>query len=110
MKGERRRMLIVSKDYSEAYNLAHITNFYIGSDGTTIKASAGTTRGGILGKYNSFEETKTALKIMLCEINKKDNQVVYMPNDNDVSTVIKRTPEHKHHHISGKKTKGHGGS
>lgn len=76
-------MLIVSKDYSEAYNLAHITNFYIGSDGTTIKASAGTTRGGILGKYNSFEETKTALKIMLCEINKKDKEVIYMPNDNE---------------------------
>ena len=47
---------------------------------------------------------------MLCEINKKDKEVIYMPNDNDVSTVIKRTPEHKHHHISGKKTKGHGGS
>ena len=103
-------MLIVSKECSEIYNLAHITNFYIGSDGTTIKASAGTTRGGILGKYNSFEETKTALKIMLCRINKKDNEVVYMPNDNDVNTVIKSTPECKHHHISGKKTKGHGGS
>lgn len=103
-------MLIVSKDCGEAYNLAHVTNFYIGSDGTTIKASAGTTRGGILGKYNSFEETKTALKIMLHDINKKDNEVVYMPNDNDVSTAIKSIPERKRHHVGGKKTKGHGGS
>ena len=103
-------MIIVNKEHNDAYNLSNITNFYIGSDGCSVKVSAGSTRGGIMGKYNSYEETKKAFEILFEKIQKDNTPVIYMPNDNDVNTVIKSTPEHKHHHISGNKTKGHGGS
>lgn len=104
-------MIIVNKEHNEAYNLTHIVNIYIGSDGTSIKVSAGgTTRGGILGKYNSFKETQLALEIMLERIKKADCEVLYMPSDEEVSGRIKSTPADVYHHITGKKTKGHGGS
>ena len=102
-------MLIVNKDGTDVYNIDHVVNIYIGSDGTSIKVSAGTaTRGGILGKYRSYEETKEALKILLTNISSGEKKIVNMPQDETVSekTKIKET----YHHISGKKIKGHGGS
>lgn len=104
-------MIIVNKDRNDAYNANHITNMYIGSDGNSIKVSAGsTTRGGILGKYNSYEETKKAFEILLKNISKNDVGVLYMPQDNEVENEIKAGPKEAYHHVSGKKTKGHGGS
>ena len=34
-------MIIVNKEHNDAYNTSHITNFYIGSDGCSVKVSAG---------------------------------------------------------------------
>ncbi len=34
-------MIIVNKDNNDAYNLAHVTNIYISSDGNSIKCAAG---------------------------------------------------------------------
>ena len=101
-------MIIVNKEHNDAYNLSNITNFYIGSDGCSVKVSAGSTRGGIMGKYNSYEETKKAFEILFEKIQKDNTPVIYMPNDNDVSDILMQN--HKYHHIAGKKTKGHGGS
>ena len=102
-------MLIVNKDGTDVYNIDHVVNIYIGSDGTSIKVSAGTTtRGGILGKYRSYEETKEALKILLTNISIGEKKIVYMPQDETVSEKTKI--KEKYHHISGKKTKGRGGS
>lgn len=104
-------MIIVNKDHNDAYNINHITNFYIGSDGCSIKVSAGsTTRGGILGKYNSYEETRKAFEILLDGISKNDNEVFYVPSDEEVAGKLKTQPQQAYHHITGKKTKGHGGS
>ena len=104
-------MIIVSKDRTEAYNSERITNYYIGSDGTSIKVSAGgTTRGGILGKYESFEETKAAMEIMLSKISNSGNRVIYMPDDDYVRQKLRITENKACHHIAGKKTKGYGGS
>ena len=104
-------MIIVNKDHSEAYNLTHIVNFYIGSDGTSIKVSAGgTTRGGILGKYNSYKDTQAAFEMMLETIERINKEVLYMQSDDEVGGRIKNTPAEAYHRITGKKTKGHGGS
>lgn len=104
-------MLIVNKNRTEAYNTERITNYYIGSDGTSIKVSAGgTTRGGILGKYESFEETKAAMEIMLLKISNNGNRVIYMPDDDYVRQKLRTIENKVCHHITGKKTKGHGGS
>lgn len=100
-------MLIVNKELNDVYNLDHITNIYISADGRSVKVCAGnTSRGGILGKYNSYEATQKALKILLNGIEKNSQQVLYMPNDSQVDI---KTQE-RYHHITGKKIKGHGGS
>lgn len=102
------RMIIANKDHNDAYNLRHVTNLYIGSDGRSVKCSAGsTTRGGILGKYGSYDETRKALDILLDRIDKGGN-VIYMPDDSEVTDGMKS--KQAYHHITGKKTKGHGGS
>ena len=102
-------MIIVNKEHNDAYNTSHITNFYIGSDGCSVKVSAGSaTRGGILGKYNSYDDTKKAFEMLLEKIQKNDAQIIYMPSDNDVSDKLQT--KQVYHHITGKKTKGHGGS
>lgn len=104
-------MIIVNKDRNDAYNINHVTNFYIGADGSSIKASAGSaTRGGILGKYGSYEETQKAFEILLEGISKNDCEVFFMPNDKDVGEKMKLQPKQTYHHITGKKVKGHGGS
>lgn len=104
-------MIIVNKNHNDAYNINHITNFYIGSDGCSIKVSAGSsTRGGILGKYNSYEETMKAFEILLDGISRNDTEILYMPNDGEVVGKLKAQPQQAYHHITGKKTKGHGRS
>ena len=103
-------MIIVNKDRDEAYCLNHIVNFYIASDANAIKAVAGNfTRGGILGKYNSYAETKKAYEIMLERISKCGTEILYMPSDDEVRSRM-REGKDTYHHITGKKTKGHGGS
>lgn len=102
-------MIIVNKEHNEAYNTSHITNFYISSDGCSVKVSAGsTTRGGMLGKYNSYDDAKKAFEILFEKMQKNDAQIIYMPSDNDVSDKLRI--KQGYHHITGKKTKGHGGS
>ena len=57
-------MIIVNKEHRDAYNIKHIVNIYIASDGNTIKVVAGTaTRGGILGKYNTTAVSYTHLTL-----------------------------------------------
>lgn len=103
-------MIIVNKEHNDAYATSHITNIYIGSDGCSVKVSAGsTTRGGILGKYNSYDETRKAFEILLEKMNDGDDYVIYMPSDADVQDKL-NIKQACYHHITGKKTKGHGGS
>ena len=103
-------MYVVNKQYDDTYNTDHITNIYISSDGCTIKASAGTaTRGGILGKYGSFKEAQTAFRMLMDGIG-KNSPVYRMPSDEEVGEKIKSAPGNNYHHITGRKTKGHGAS
>ena len=102
-------MFVVNKQCDDTYNTEHITNIYIGSDGCTIKASAGTTRGGILGKYGSFKEAQTAFQMLMDGIG-KNSPVYRMPSDDEVGEKIKSAPGNNYHHITGRKTKGHGAS
>lgn len=102
--------IIMSKNHDEIYNFEKITNIYIGSyanaDGYIVKAAAGSqTRGGVLGKYNTYDEARTALGMLFKQLDCTD--IVTMPSDEAVKTYI--TKEH-HHHIAGKKTKSYGKS
>lgn len=102
-------MIIVNKEHNDAYNVNHITNIYVSSDGYSIKAATdGATRGGILGKYNSYDESRKAFEIVMNKLSRNDADVVYMPQDSEVKE--KGYTNTSYHHITGKKTKGHGGS
>ena len=102
-------MFIVNKDRNDGYNSEFITNIYTDTGNCTIKVSAGnTTRGGILGKYETIEAMMKAYEMLFATLSIKNDKVIYMPTDAEVEAKI-RTKE-THHHITGKKTKGHGGS
>lgn len=102
-------LIIVNKEYNDAYNISHVVNIYMSSDGNTIKAVAGTsTRGGILGKYKTFESARKAFEILMKRIEVSSREIVYMPTDDEVEREIKAG--NKAHSINGKKQKGHGGS
>lgn len=102
-------LIIVNKECNDAYNISHVVNIYMASDGNTIKAVAGTsTRGGILGKYKTIESARKAFDILMKRIEVSSREIVYMPTDEEVEREIKAG--NKMHSINGKKQKGHGGS
>ena len=102
-------MIIVNKEHNDAYNISHIVNIYMASDGNTIKAVAGTsTMGGILGKYKTIESARKAFEILMKRIEVSSREIVYMPTDDEVEREIKAG--NKVHNINGKKQRGHGGS
>lgn len=104
-------MIIVNKERNEAFNIANITNIYIGADNGGLKAvTTGVTRCGNLGKYNTCEETKEAFLMLMEKLEKNNGTVVYMPQEEEVRLRMRNKPLPARHHITGKKTKGHGGS
>lgn len=99
-------MFIVSKDKKSIINLEQVTAMYIGSDGCSIKCDY-KNNGCQLGRYNSDKEAKKAIEIISESIGKVD--VCVMPDDSAIKAKM-NLEEQKYHHITGKKTKGHGGS
>ena len=99
-------MFIVSKDRKAIINLEQVTTMYIGSDSCSIKCDY-KNNGCQLGRYNSDKEAKKAMEIIAESIGKTD--VCFMPDDNTIKAKM-NLEEQKYHHITGKKTKGHGGS
>lgn len=100
-------MYIVSKDERSIVNAEQITSIYIGADGCTIKADFENGKGCQIGRYMSEKACRIAIKI-LAEDSVR-NSVCRMPTDAAINARIS-LEEVKAHHISGKKTKGYGGS
>lgn len=102
-------MIAVSKEKSEAYNLDKAERIYIGFDKPVVKIVIGSTRAGNLGEYGSFEKAKKAFEILMQKASIGRNEVIFMPDDSEVDAKLHENKQIAHH-ISGKKTKGHGGS
>lgn len=100
-------MFIVNKDRSAIINTEQITTIYVGADNCTIKADYRNGNGCQLGRYNSETAARIAIGMVADIIGKAE--VCFIPDDNSVNAKI-NLGEQKQHHISGKKTKGHGGS
>ncbi|MBD5543725.1 MAG: hypothetical protein HDR01_05660 [Lachnospiraceae bacterium] len=100
-------MYIVSKDKKSIINTEQITSMYVGADGCTIKADFGNGKGCQIGRYNSEKECQIAIEIIAGSFGKSD--LCFMPENSVINAKI-NLGEQKQHHISGKKTKGHGGS
>jgi len=100
-------VFIVSKDKNSIVNMSQMTVVYLGSDNCTIKADYQNGKGCQLGRYNSEAAARTAIDIVANSMGKME--VCFMPDENSVNAKI-NFAEQKQHHITGKKTKGHGGS
>ena len=100
-------MFIVSKDRNSIINTGQITALFIGADNCTIKADYQNGKGCQLGHYTSEAAARIAIGMIANSIGK--TEVCFMPDDDSVNAKI-NLEKQKQHHISGKKTKGHGGS
>lgn len=100
-------MYLVSKDRNSIVNMSQITVLYLGADNCTIKADYQNGKGCQLGRYNSEAAARMAIDIIATNMGKME--VCFMPEDSAVNAKI-NIGEQRQHHISGKKTKGHGGS
>lgn len=100
-------MFIVSKDRKAIINLEQVATMYIGSDGCSVKADYRSGNGCQLGRYNSEKEARKAMSIVADNIGK--TEVCLMPDDNTIKARLNLDGQ-PYHHITGKKTKGHGGS
>lgn len=100
-------MYLVNKDRNSIVNMSQITVLYLGADNCTIKADYQNGKGCQLGRYNSEAAARAAIDIIATNMGKVE--VCFMPEDCDVNARINIDGQ-RQHHISGKKTKGHGGS
>ncbi len=100
-------MYIVSKDKKSIINTAQITSMYVGADSCTIKVDFGNGKGCQIGRYNSEKECQIVLDIIAGNFGKAD--VCFMPDESMINAKV-NLGEQTYHHITGKKTKGHGGS
>lgn len=99
-------MIIVSKDKDSIVNMEQVTNIFVGNDGYTVKAAFANGSGCQLGRYNSPIANKVIEMIGLAV---GRTEVYFLPNDEAVAAKMNETKQ-TYHHVTGKKTKGHGGS
>lgn len=85
-------------------------NVFIGRDGNSVVL--GLTNGQIskFKEYNTEQEASEAIAMLAEAIRLGKSELFEMPDSETVKNHIQRMPLKKAHHISGKKTKGHGGS
>lgn len=102
-------MFIVSKDRKAIINLEQVSTMYIGSDGCSIKADYRSGNGCQLGRYDSARETRIVMEMVADRIGTGKMEICFMPDDSAVKAKLNADGQ-KYHHITGKKTKGHGGS
>ena len=100
-------MYIVNKEKTQIINMNQMKALYTGSDGKSIKVDFGSGGGCQIAKYNTCEEAVEAIGLLSGAIGK--TEVFFFPDDERVRERLKIS-EQRYHHVTGKKTKGHGGS
>lgn len=102
-------MFIESKTADCIVNLNHIGDVYVVENSViallTVFSGKNTVK---LGDYSTSALAREAIKFVADRIRRKE-EVIKMPDEGDLSTMISRR-ENIYHHATGKKTKGHGGS
>lgn len=101
-------MFIVNKDETNFVNLNEIENIFIGNN--SIKANMKSGKGMQLGAYNTIDDTKIAMNILLDKISTNSKIFIKMPNDKEIQAKILLKPIQKQTSLKGKKAKGYGGS
>lgn len=100
-------MIIINKDKTSFLMFDQVENVFIGD--LAIKANMKSGKGMQIAKYNSIEDTKVALQILIERI-QQNQSVINSPTDEEVRIKIQQTKESRARSLTGKKTKGHGGS
>ena len=100
-------MIIVNKDGTSIVNFNQIENIFIGD--MSIKANFKSGKGMQLGCYSNREEAKIVIEILAEKI-KTGADLIKMPQDKEIEAKVNSNTYAKPRHISGKKTKGYGGS
>lgn len=101
-------MYIVNKNKTQIVNLNQVTVIFIGADECSIKADFPTGKGCQIAKYESREAAIVAMEMLGKAIGRTD--AFFFPSDEYLQTKILEQESRQTHHITGKKTKGHGGS
>lgn len=102
-------MIIISKDKKRIINFDYVTNMYVGSNELSIKIDFSNTNGCELERYCNQQDTKIAME-MLCDAISRKASKFEMPTEKQIQAKIVQYHDTLSRHISGKKTKGHGGS
>ncbi len=102
-------MIIVSKDRTSLINMENTASMYIAAGDVSIKANMANGNSNVMkmGSYLSMAETEKAFQMLLDEMRTRD--ICYLPTDEAVKAVMANEKQ-RNHNISGKKTKGYGGS
>lgn len=101
-------MYIITKNKRHIVNLSHVAEMFIGNDGVSIKINFDNGGRYELERYNSPRETETAME-MLCDAVGKV-ETFRLPTEKEIQAKLVQTHDGIPHHITGKKSKGHGGS
>lgn len=100
---------LLTKNHSEIYNLDHIYNIFIHMDTCSIKATNNQTRGGgLIGRYDTPEECRAALEIIMRGI--QSGGVVYVPGDEQVRAALADEGDKHQNGYHGSKPVRRGGS
>lgn len=101
-------MYILRKDGVAIHNLEKAETICISNSGLCIKFSNGASSS--LGKYESVEDCKVALEIIMDAINLGRSNAIRCPSDEQINARRTQTEPVRNRNMQGKKTKGHGGS
>lgn len=103
-------MFIYNRKTNKIFNLNAVANIFVGREGDSV--SLGLTSGQIskFKEYNSEQEAREAIAMLADTIRVGKSEIFTMPESEELKQRIQQMPLEQKHHISGKKTKGHGGS
>ncbi len=101
---------VVAQDYSCIVNISKLYEFYIKkTNGFQIEFKNGC--GCQIDRYDDFKTASLALDMFADALNINEKSVFILPNEKQIqSRVLEIKTDFSHHHATGKKTKGHGGS
>lgn len=102
-------MYVLSKKRSEIVKIDISGRIFV--RGNSVCCGGADEKPLYLGDYESEEQARMALRLLFESLKNQRSTVFEMPLERDVKArVANLIPDLERHHVTGKKTKGHGGS
>ncbi len=103
-------MFLYGKQKNTIINLDVIKDIFLGREEGSVAISFKNGSTTKFVQYNSEVEAKEAISMLAERLAVSNRMVVNMPELEEVKIRLRNTPLSSSHHVTGKKTKGHGGS